>query len=134
MEPIFNSVVASIDKPDRHKKIACYTSTNQILTSYIEKGEIQVKSARRKAAFDVWLRILCAILSLNNAGDEELHVLVTVGQSLLTVHGCPDYSWHSNIVDREDRNPGFIMLVSRSGNICMLLRPASYTYVHLLDL
>lgn len=54
MEPIFSAVVESIEKAERDQKTVHYTSTNQLLTSYMEKGEFRVKFARTEAALHVW--------------------------------------------------------------------------------
>lgn len=51
--PIFIAAVESINKPQRDQGAASSTSTNQLLTTYMEERESQVKFARRRTALNV---------------------------------------------------------------------------------
>lgn len=51
---IFYAAVESVDKPGSDRGIAHYTSTNRLLTSYVEKGESQIKFARKRHTLAAW--------------------------------------------------------------------------------
>lgn len=60
--PTLNAAVKSIDIPDRNWGIRRYKSTNCLCRSYIEKGDIQITSAKKRAVFDVWVVIIVAMM------------------------------------------------------------------------
>lgn len=58
------------------------------MTSYMEKGDSPVRSARSRAALDVWVGPIAAVIDLDNARDEKLPLQVTGGRYLLTSRDC----------------------------------------------
>lgn len=73
-KPIFSVATAFVDKPDRNRRSARYSLTNRLLSLYMEKGECRLKLARTRAALDVWLGIIDAIMALDIVGNKELYL------------------------------------------------------------
>lgn len=94
LNPIFNAAVKHIDKFDRDSGGASYTSTNQLLMSYMENGEIRLTFARRPASFNVWVGLLGALLGFDVVGGEALYLPVTRGYYHLTEHNYPVRTGH----------------------------------------
>lgn len=86
--PIFIADVESMNIPSRIWGTARYTSTNQIMTSYMEKRESWASCSGWRVALDVLLRIIGAIMALEIAGNKKIYLNVTAGWCLLTDHDC----------------------------------------------
>lgn len=103
--PICNAVVQSMYTSDRDHRISRYTSTNELLTSYREKGESRVRLARRKAASDVLVGMTDDIVPLEIAGDENFNLLETGTRQFLTLCDCPECT--KETILKSGRGPGF---------------------------
>lgn len=57
---LINTAIESIKKPDCDQEIAGYPSINQLLPSYMGTDECCVKFAMRRAASDMWIKMLGA--------------------------------------------------------------------------
>lgn len=64
VEQIFNAAAEAIDKPERNQTIVSFTSTNQLLKSYMENGDSRIKFATKTAALGVRLKVIGAILAM----------------------------------------------------------------------
>lgn len=63
--------------------MARYTSTNELLTWYMETHESKLKSARRRASLDVWARQLGIFHGLDVLGKVGFSLTVADGRHLL---------------------------------------------------
>lgn len=86
--------------------------------------------ARRRAALDVSVAMIGAKMSLDSAGDEEPYLPVTGVRHPSPSPGCPDYTGHNVLEVQGRRSSGFLLLISGSEALCLLVYPASHTYVH----
>lgn len=59
--------------------MTCYTLANQLLTSSMVEGEIRSTFAKRRATLYLWVGIVGAIVTLDNAENEDLYLSVTGG-------------------------------------------------------
>lgn len=72
--------MVSVRNPNNNLQIESYTSANQLLTKYMEKGSSQLAFARKRAGLNSWVRLLGAIMELKAAGDEEPYRRAIGGQ------------------------------------------------------
>lgn len=84
VEPIFNAVVESIDRPYRDRGFARYASTNPLLTMYMQKRESQVNFAKWRPALHVCVRMIGTIMASNVSENKDLYLIATGDQYLLT--------------------------------------------------
>lgn len=89
-----------------------------------------MRTARRRAALDVWLGILGAILGLESAEDKDIYLLKTGGCYRLIGSACREQAWHNESEVREGRRAGFFLLVSQFEALCLLVCSASHTDLH----
>lgn len=87
---IYNTAAYSIDKPNRYQRIAHYTSTNQLLTFFMETCDSRIDFSRRRAALGMWVGVCGAMMPMNSAWDKELCLPLTACQYLLIVRDCMD--------------------------------------------
>lgn len=73
---VFNDTVESIQNPERDSKVARYTSTSRLLTSYIEKGERTVKFAKTRVSLDVWAGLPGVLLEFHRFGTRNFYLPV----------------------------------------------------------
>lgn len=66
-----------------------YTSTDQLLASYMTKGESGLMSARRRALMVVQAGLLDVPCGLYVLGGDELYISTTGGCYLLPSRSCP---------------------------------------------
>lgn len=130
MEPIFNADLESIEKPNKNQGFARHTLTNQSLTSYMERGDSRVNSARRQTPLDLRIQITGTVMGLESAGDEVRYLPVTGAWYLPTGRGYIDQTGHNVFEVREVRNPWLFVLIYSSKATCLLVCCASHTYVH----
>lgn len=52
--------------------------------SYMERGDSRNMFARRRAALDVWVKVIGVMRALKSAGDKELYVPVSGGRYVFT--------------------------------------------------
>lgn len=116
---IFYAAIESTDKSNKYREITRYKPINQLLKSYMEKTEEQVKFARRVAALNVWVRIFGAIVALNIAESEEHYLPATGSWYFLTGRDCLGQSWQNNFWVQEGRSPELFLLVSGSKSKCL---------------
>lgn len=67
---MINAAVEIIDKLDKDRETAPYSTKNQLLTSYTEKRGSLVKFACRPAALAEWVEIIGAMMGFDSAGNE----------------------------------------------------------------
>lgn len=91
---IINTAVESAYKSDRHLETAHYTSSYRLLTSYVKKGESEVKLRRRWAAFHVQIGTIKYITALDIAKNEEIYLSVSCCQYILTARYHLDQTGH----------------------------------------
>lgn len=127
---IVNSTVQYIDSTDRDRRIAHYTLKHLLLTSYLEKRESRVKFSRSRAALDVLVEMIDAMIILDRATDEELYLLGTGFRYLLLCGELPEQTVHNDFKVLKDSGSGFFILLFGFEAICILGCSASYTYVH----
>lgn len=77
LKPIVNMTAELVEKPDGGLTIKQYMPTNWLLTIEMEKGDSRTECAKRRAALDVWMRMIGATMNFKDAGDEELYLTVT---------------------------------------------------------
>lgn len=63
--------------------MAGYTSTNRLLTSYMESGELRMEFTGRRPPLNVWVEMFGVIIASDCAEDERLYASVTGGAYLL---------------------------------------------------
>lgn len=130
LNPIFDTVVESIDKPDGKKRIAQNVLRYYLWTSHVEKGEVRVVVSRRRTVFHAMMGTLDARVNLDIAGKEVLCLLVTGGKYVLSGQYCLDQTEHIDFEVRGCQSPTFIVLDSGSEAICLSLCPAWHIYGH----
>lgn len=69
---ILQAVVESAVAPNRDRRVTQYTLRDPLLTIYIEKGQSDLKVAKRWDAFNVSVRIVGSTMHVDTAGYEEL--------------------------------------------------------------
>lgn len=74
--------VNSIKKLDSNRGNADYTSTNQLMTSYMKKAESRASFTKSRAVLNVWVVMVGGMMTLNIVEDEKLWSSVTGGQYL----------------------------------------------------
>lgn len=94
--PIFNTAVESIYKPETNRVNAWETSTNHLSTFCMEKNEYRVKHARRSTALNVLLGMLGAIMDLDNAAKEDTSLALTVVRYNLIGRDCDARTGHND--------------------------------------
>lgn len=62
----------------------------------MDKGDSQLKFAKRSATSDELVGIVGAAMALDSALDEELYLSVGGGPCFLTSCGSSNQSWHSD--------------------------------------
>lgn len=95
----------------------------------MEMGDSQVKFAMRRAALYVWVDMIGSTLDLDTAGDEELYLPLAGGRYPLTGRDRADQARHNDFKIREDRSPRFLVLVSGTERISLLVCRISHNYV-----
>lgn len=93
---------------------------------------IESRFAKKRAALDVCVTIIGAVIVLDNAGDEESYLPVTGVRYLLTGRGCTDQIGHNTFEVREGRIPGLFVIFFGSKAKFLLVCPAMHTYVYYL--
>lgn len=96
----------------------------------MERGEGQVKFARRGFVLNVFFGIFSAMVALYISKNKKLYLSVTAGSYLLTGRDSPDETEHNDLEVWEGRGPEFFELVSASEAVFLLVCSASHTYVH----
>lgn len=119
-----------VDTLNSDRETAGHTSMNQLLTSYMERGVIQVEFARSRTALEVLAGITGGAKSIESAGDEGLYLPVIFGRYVLAGHVGPYHTGHKDFEVRKGRSPGFFALVPGSALISRLVRSALCTYLH----
>lgn len=78
--PVTNTAAVSIAKPDRDFETARYLFTDRLLASHMEVDDSHIAFARRRAALEVWVKMIDTMLVSDCSGLEKLCVPVTNGQ------------------------------------------------------
>lgn len=63
----------------------------------------RVRFERRLPTLDLWVVLATVLLGSDDVGPEELHVLATDGQYLLSGRECPDQTGHNAFEVRQIR-------------------------------
>lgn len=113
MEPISETAVETSDNPDKDRGIARYTSTNQLLTLYTEKGESRVMLVRMGTAWDFSIGVMSAEMAIEISWNKPLYLPVTDVRHLLTRRDCRDQTEHNDFGVWEGRSSAIFVLVSR---------------------
>lgn len=126
---IISAVLGSVNKQESNWDIAFYTSTNLLLTFYMEKCESQVKCTKRWAAWDMCVGIIGVTIHFYIFWKKELYLPRTGGLYPLTGGDCPDQTGHNNIEARIGQSTRFFALNSEFRAIYLLVCPSSHSYV-----
>lgn len=127
---ILEAGVESINKLDRYRRIARFTSKIQLLTLYIEKGLSGVKYGRDRASLNVQMWITGAIMGLNSTGDREHYLLVIYSQYFMTGPYFPYQTAHQDPKTQDGQSSEFFVLISGSEAMYRLVFPVSKTCVN----
>lgn len=76
---------------------------------------------------DLWVGLLCGLLSLDVFGGKDLYLLVTAGSYLLTGQNCSDQTKEDEFEVWDGKSPA-CLLVPWSEVISLLVCLASHTY------
>lgn len=89
---ICKETVVSIDKPERERRIARYTSRDLFFTSCVKKSESRIRCVKCRAVLNVREEMTGISKVLDMTGDEQLYLPVTDGRYILkAVISGPDW-------------------------------------------
>lgn len=69
-------------------------------------------------------------MPLYTAGSEKLYLVDSGSWYLLTKHDFPDKTSHNDLQMLESRSPGFLVLLSGTEPVPVLVFAASHSYAH----
>lgn len=95
----------------------------------MEKGESRIKFPRRRAALEVRIGTSSTIRDSDIAWSKELYIPTADDWYLLTGHSFPDQTRYSGFDVMKHWSSWFLVLFLWSEAICLLICPASHTYV-----
>lgn len=108
-----------ITEPDRNPRAMLYVLAGQLQTKYMEKGDSQLKFAKRPAVLKVWPQLVGAKIVLDFARNEELYVLITGERPYLRGHDRLDWTGHMDFEVWEGQSPDFLhLLLELSPYLC----------------
>lgn len=103
---------------------------NRLLPSYMAKEYGRVSFAKQRAAWDLSVGIIAAMMAFDISENKELYVPVTDDRFLLTGRDCPLHTGCNDFEGRERRHPAAFVLVSDSECINVLVYHLSHIYVY----
>lgn len=109
LDPVLYPTVDAFKRLERYGVFACYSSTNRLFTSFMEKKNSPVKLARRRAALDRWIGLICGKMALMISKQKELYTSVTGRRYLLTGRDCPYQTRQTDFDVWEGRSAGFLV-------------------------
>ena len=114
-----------VDKNNRDKGVARYSTRNTYLTSFLKGNRSTVYLSVRRAYLDVWVCILMAIMGINNNGKWDCRILVTGGRGLLSGEHVEPQTGHNDFPYRKDMCPGIFIIVIVNDAVTLWLSKSS---------
>lgn len=124
-----NATVEFIYKPDWDSRSTQHASTYPLFTSYIERNESRLKSARTGSSLYVWVGLHGPSLSLNILTGEDRYLPATGGRYLLISQNCPDQIDHSDFEVKKGKRPVVFVFCFGPEAITLLVGRELHTYV-----
>lgn len=82
--PIVSNGVKSLDEKNRFAGTAMYSARTEPILDYMEADSGRVRSSKRRAGLDVWLREICALLNLDSKKDKNGWIPNSAARFLMT--------------------------------------------------
>ena len=127
--PIINSGFKETDEKANEEGRGRYTSTTRLLMDYCERRERNVKYSERRAAMDVWIGWVVALLNLDHDVYFKSWLPGTGGRLLLTGKDADDQCGHNDFVVRDGESPGYFVIANGPHTTSLLVAPSSHKYV-----
>lgn len=131
--PIINTGNAEVDKNNDNIGNARFTTTNEFLTRHLESTPELLWTSVRRAALDLWIGWLLALMDLDHNGEWPSFFPCSGGRFLNTANGCLDQTGHNDFPVTPGTSPGFFVIVTARESARLWTCQSSHKYVFYSD-
>jgi len=125
---IFNHAISTEDGKDRGSGRFRYSSTRTFVMDYLATKDM-VKWSKVRAALDMWLGCLAALLNISDNRRYQIWTPKTGGRWLATGRDCPAQTGHNDFSHSRGQDVGYFCITTGKDGASLWICESSHKYV-----